>query len=130
MKLSSRPLAFTSYRAFFLKKRCLELVSLAHFLHDIWRKTFLLLPSITWPNLIAWLPLLHEILDNMYIVIVCWPGCGKINFEINLIFLIKQFFIHDQKVKTKNWINWEQKGLLRWIIKHFSSFLKYFHCST
>ena len=119
MKLSSRPLAFTSYRAFFLKKRCLELVSLAHFLHDIWRKTFLLLPSITWPNLIAWLPLLHEILDNMYIVIVCWPGCDIINFEINLIFLIKQFFYIWPKSQDKKLNNLRTKRAFKMKYKAF-----------
>ena len=49
-----------------------------------------------------WLPLLREILGNMYIVIVCKSGCDVINFDINIIFLIKQFFLHDQKVKDKN----------------------------
>ena len=30
------------------------------------------------------------------------PGCDAINFKINLIFLIKSFFLlHDQKVKTQ-----------------------------
>ena len=37
----------------------------------------------------------------MCIAIVCQPGCDIINFEINLTSLIKQFFLHDQKVKTK-----------------------------
>ena len=41
------------------------------------------------------------ILGNMCIAIVCWPGCDTINFEIFLIFLIKQFekFIHLQNKK-------------------------------
>ena len=34
-------------------------------------------------------------------VVVCTPGCDIINFEINLIFLIKLFFLHDQKVNNK-----------------------------
>ena len=34
--------------------------------------------------------------------------------------------IQDQKVKTKTWISWEWKELLRWNKKHFSSFLKGF----
>ena len=37
----------------------------------------------------------------MYIVIVCQTGCDVKNFEINFIFLIKLFLLHDQKVKTK-----------------------------
>ena len=37
----------------------------------------------------------------VYIVIVCLPGCDVKNFEINLIFLIKPFLLHDENVKTK-----------------------------
>ena len=37
----------------------------------------------------------------MGIVIVFFTGCDVINFEINLIFLIKPFFLRDQTVKTK-----------------------------
>ena len=48
------------------------------------------------------LPLLREILGNIHIVILCKPDCDVVNFEINLIFLIKLFFLHDKKVKTKN----------------------------
>ena len=51
-------------------KRGLELVSLPHFLHDFWRKIFPLLYTITWPNFNVWLLLVHEILSNLYIVIV------------------------------------------------------------
>ena len=40
----------------------MELVSLPHFLHNFWRKIFLLLYSINWPNFIIQLPLLCEIL--------------------------------------------------------------------
>ena len=53
-------------------------------------------------SLSGWLPLLCEILGNMFIVIVCWPGWDVINFEINLVFLIKPFFLHDQKFKANN----------------------------
>ena len=49
------------------------------------------------------------------------------NVETKLIFQIKPFFLHDQKFKTKNWISWERKELLKWNKKHFSSFLKGFH---
>ena len=52
-------------------RRGLELVSLSHFMLDFWRKIFLTLCSINWPNFTVWLPLLREMLDNMYIVIVC-----------------------------------------------------------
>ena len=46
LKLSFRPLAFTSYKAFLKTERGLELFFLSHFLHDFWRKIFLLLYSI------------------------------------------------------------------------------------
>ena len=52
-------------------KRDLELVSLPHFLNDFWRKIVQLLCSITWLRFIVWLLLLHEILGNMCIVIIC-----------------------------------------------------------
>ena len=53
------------------KKRGLELVSLPHFLYDFWRKMFLLLYSINWPNFIFWMPLIREILSDMGIATVC-----------------------------------------------------------
>ena len=49
----------------------LGIVSPAHFAYDFSTKMFLMLYSINWPNFIAWLPLLLEILGNMCIVIVC-----------------------------------------------------------
>ena len=48
-----------------------------------------------------WLLLLCEISGNICIAIVSEPGCDVMNFEVNLIFLIKPFFLHDQKVVTK-----------------------------
>ena len=71
-------------------------VSLPNFLHDFWRNIFPWLYSINWPNLIVWLALFREIFVNVCFVIVCWPCCDFINFEINLLFLL-----HDQKFKTK-----------------------------
>ena len=58
--------------------------------------------SITWPNFIVWLPLLLEILGNMFIAVVCLPDCDVINFKSSLSNLSNQdVFIHDKKVKTK-----------------------------
>ena len=62
----------------------LGIVSLANFVNDFLAKMFLMLYSINWPNFIDWLPLLFEILGNMYITIVCSPGCDVMDFEINL----------------------------------------------
>ena len=117
LKLSCRPLALTSYKAFFKKKRGLELVSLPDFLHDLWRKTLFLLYSINWPNFIVWLLLLREVLGNMGIVTDNYAGYYILNFEIKIIFLIKPFFLHKQKSrdKTLNILrSWERKELLRW----------------
>ena len=62
---------------------------------------------------------LCEILGNMCIAIVCKPGCDVMNFEVNLIFLIKPFFLHGKKVVTRIYIARERKELLRWNKKHF-----------
>ena len=49
----------------------LGIVSPAHSVYDFLTIMLLMLYSINWPNFIAWLPLLLEILDNMCIAIVC-----------------------------------------------------------
>ena len=51
--------------------RTLGLISPPHFVNDFSRKIFLMLHSINWPNFMVWLPLLLEILDNMFITNVC-----------------------------------------------------------
>ena len=93
----------------FLEKS-LGIVSPAHFVHNFSTKMFLISYSINWPNFIAWLPLLLEILGNMCIGIVCYPGCDVMDFEINLILIMEPFFLQ------------EQKELLRWNKKPFSLF--------
>ena len=104
LKLSYRILTFTSCKVFFFLfcflKTGLELVFLPHFLRESWRKIFLLLYSITWPRFIVGLPLLLQILGRMCILIVCYPRCNVLNFKINPIFLIKSFFMHNEKVRT------------------------------
>ena len=77
----------------------LLLVSPTHIVYEFSRKIFLMLYSINWPNFIAWFPLLLEILKIMCIAIVCFPDCDEINFEINVIFLIKPFFYMTEKSK-------------------------------
>ena len=104
LKLSYRILTFTSYKVFFFifyfLKTGLELVFLPHFLRESWRKIFLLLYSTTWPRFIVGLPLLLQILGRMCILIVCYPRSNVLNFKINPIFLIKSFFMHNEKVRT------------------------------
>ena len=106
LKLSCRPTAFTSYKAFLKYKTRLGTSISPPYVHDVWRKIFLLLHSTDWPNFIVWLPLLREILDNICITIACWPGCNAIIFEINLKLvsaIFYQIFIfspYDSPLKT------------------------------
>ena len=72
--------------------KCLGLASGANFMYDFSKKIFSIFHSIDWPNSIALLPLLLEILDNKVIVIIRSLVCDVINFEIKLSFLIKLFF--------------------------------------
>ena len=69
----------------------LGLVSPIHFVNDFSRKIFVMLYSINSPSLIVSLPLLMEISGYICIVIICYPVCDVINFEIYLSFLIKPF---------------------------------------
>ena len=44
-------------------------------------------------------------LSNMCIAVACFPDCGVINFEVNLIFLIKRFFYMTKKTRfAKNFL--------------------------
>ena len=99
LKLRSWTLVYTLYEAFIKTKRGMQLALLPHFLHNIWRKIFLTLHSINWPNFIVWLSLLLEILGNICIVIICCPVCDVINFGINL--LIKLFFYRTKISRQK-----------------------------
>ena len=93
-----------------------------------WRKIFLLLSIITWPNLIAWLPLLREMLGKICNIIAC---CEVKNLEINFVFLTEPFFYINKKSRQKlNILRTEWafkpklktsffKGLLLKQIKHF-----------
>ena len=51
--------------------KALGIIFPACFAYDFSAKILLMLYSINGPNLIAWLPLLLEILHNMCIAIVC-----------------------------------------------------------
>ena len=63
-------LLLTHIIPFWKTKGVLQLVSLPHALHHFWRKLLIKVYSINWPNFIAWLSLLLEILGNMFILIV------------------------------------------------------------
>ena len=53
LKLGCIALAFTLFESFLKTKSGLELVSLSYFLHNFWRKIFLLICSINWPSFIV-----------------------------------------------------------------------------
>ena len=61
-------------------------------MHNYLSRIFIMLYSTNWSNFIVWWPLQLEILTNMCIEIICFPVCDVINFEINLICLIKMFY--------------------------------------
>ena len=86
LKLSCTPLATASYEAFLKSKKrswtSLPVTFSAWFL----KKTI-------------YFTKFYQSCSYMY-VIICWPSCDVINCEINIIFLIKPFFLHNQKVKT------------------------------
>ena len=94
-KLSCRPLALTSNKAFKNNKKGFGTSLPSLFSFFVFLPYVLLIDQI----LIVWLALLPEMLGNMCIVIVCLPGCDVINFEISLIFQIKRIFLHGQKAK-------------------------------
>ena len=72
LKLSCRPLPFTSYKAFLKNKNSCKTSLLASFSEwFFFKKIFLLLYSITWQIFIVWLFLLCGISSNMCVVIVC-----------------------------------------------------------
>ena len=110
------------------REKGLKISSPINFVYDFFlKKIFLMLHSINWPNFTIWLPLLLEVLDNIWLIIVCFPGCDVIIFEIKFIFLIKSFLYMTEKSREKfNSRENEQKKLLRWNKKHVSSFWKGF----
>ena len=79
----------------------LGIVIPSYFQNDFSRKMVLILYFINWVNFIAWFPLLLKILAKMCIAIVCEPGSDILNFEINLIFLIKPLLYMTKKCKEK-----------------------------
>ena len=102
IKLSCRPLTFALYKPFLNNEKGSGISLPASLSAWFSKKKFILLFYVNWPDFIAWLFLLCEILGNMWIVIVCKPRCDVINYEINLIFLIQPFFPTWPKIRDKN----------------------------
>ena len=116
------------------QEKGLGLVSPLYFAYDFSIKMFLMFYSTSWLNFIVWLPILREILGNMFIAIVCWPGCDVMKFEINLIFLIKSVCYVTKKSRQK-FEYFENKksfwGKLKTIFHHFLSIIiRAFNCQN
>ena len=77
--------------SFNFSEKGLGLAASPHFVNNFSKNIIFMLHSINWSTFIVWMPLLLQILKNIFIRIVCWPGCNVI-IEINLIFLIKPFW--------------------------------------
>ena len=58
-------------------------------------------PTVALNNNIFCRKLFHLSIMRIYYPLLETGGCGIIKFEFNLIFLIRSFFQHGQKVKTK-----------------------------
>ena len=70
MKLSSRPFAFTSYKAFSKnKKRSGSSLPVSFSARFLIKNIFLLLNSINRSNFVVQLPLIYQILSNIIIAI-------------------------------------------------------------
>ena len=116
------------------QEKGLGLVSPLYFAYDFSIKMFLMFYSTSWLNFIVWLPILREILGNMFIAIVCWPGCDVMKFEINLIFLIKSVCYVTIKSRQK-FKYFENKksfwGKLKTIFHHLLSIIiRAFNCQN
>ena len=103
------------YAQFWFLEKGLGIVFPPFFVHDFSRKMLLILYSINCPNFIPWLPVLLEILDNMCIATVFFKGRDVINFQTNLIFLIKLFYYYltkKSRQKLTYLIKWEKNHRL------------------
>ena len=106
-----------------LRQHCYKPCYVYHFL----RKMILMLYSIIRPNFTVSLSLFLEILDNMCTAIVCFPHCDVINFEINLIFLTKQFSTWTKTPdKNLNIMTTKRAFKLKW--KNFQYFWRALSC--
>ena len=77
----------------------LGIVPPAPFVYDFSRKVFLILYSINWPNFIAWLPLLLEMLGNMRIAILVNQAVTSWILKLTLSFQSSRFFY----ITKKSW---------------------------
>ena len=99
-------------------------VSPTYFGQDFSRKTFLALCSINWPNFIVRITLPLQIPGNVCIVLVCYPVCDVMDFEICLSILINPLSYMSKNLEQQLKYCKNKKCFYGKINKeHFSSFL-------
>ena len=89
------------YAQFWLFRKGTGIEFSAKLVYGFSREIFLMLYYINCPTFIVWLPLLLEVLGNICVAIVCFPGCDVINLKINLIYRIKPFLYMTKKRRQK-----------------------------
>ena len=122
LKLSYRPLAFTSYKVFLKNKK------------RSWISLPVLFSALFLEKNISIVIFCYLTKFHCLVPFTCWNigpymycNClltrlWRLYFEINLAFLIKPLFPHDQNIKTKVKISWERKKLLDEIKSIFHHF--------
>ena len=100
LKLRYQSLAFISNKAFVKPRRRSWTNIFASFSAWFWRKIFLTLYSINWPNIIGWLLLYFEMSHEVFMVILCYPVGDFINFEIYVFY--QTLFLNDHVNQDKN----------------------------
>ena len=101
LKLNCSPLTFTSYKAFSKNKRgCGTSLSASIFCMIFEEKYFSCYILLTDQMSLSGCLYFVRYWEYMYFNCLL-TRLWHLNFEINLIFLIKLFLLHDQKVKTK-----------------------------
>ena len=79
LKITCWLFAFTLYKTFLRNKNKSKTIIHASFLHNFWINIFLLLYSVNWPNLTAWLSLVLELLPNRHIFVDSTPVRRRIS---------------------------------------------------
>ena len=104
LRLNFRPLTFTSYKPFLRNKRRSR-SSLRDLFFALFLKKNVIFEEKYYLVTLYYLTEFHSLgaftLGNICIISACQPGCFAINVEINLVFLIKPFYLDDQKVRQK-----------------------------
>ena len=87
------------------------------------KKKRLMLYCTNWPGFIVWMSLVYKISKIMSIVIVYYPACEVVNFEIYLSFLVKpfSFMIQKPEQKFKYLTKWAFRVKWKSIFHHFKA---------